>query len=360
MKHLVSAALVTAVAAGTAEFVFLPEGKHQIRPQTQKKGITINVPVERGEAIAAALQADLDERLKQNVEPWFDFEHTRKYPKSGYPKSFRYEKGKGVMCSVEWSRSGRNALRGRDVNHFSPEFYVGDDGVPNGLPERGPLGGLVSEPAFRDLPAIAASADIDPDPNESQAMSKFLILASIGLLTENEAASDGAEDLARKRVTAMRTAGADLDTLRTEHNTLKTEHGELKTKVTAAETAAKEAATKRAGDLVTAAITDGRIAPADEETAKGFRERIAAGDAFAEKMLAERPKLNGNLGQTVIKGGNGDRQVVAAAGEHAFETKARALVTAGQAADMDEALSVVAASDPALYGAYLSTLQPAG
>lgn len=330
-RILITAAMVTELPAAKeapAEIVFLPEGKHQLTPKSHPKGISVNLPPERGEAVAAAFNADLGKRGA--VKGWCDFEHSRKHPVSGYPTAFRYQLGVGIMASMDWSRSGRTAVEGRDVRYFSPEFFVGPDGVPNGLPERGPLGGLVTEPAFREIGAIAASADIDND--DTNAMSKFLILASIGLLTENEAASDGAEELARKRVTAMRADTSALDTLRTTHATLEKEHTGLKDKVTAAETAAKEAATKRADDLVTAAITDGRIAAKDEDTAKGFRERIAAGDAFAEKMLLERPKLNGDLGKTVVQASQGEGKKE----EKKEELSGRDLVRAALAEESEE------------------------
>jgi hypothetical protein len=68
------------------------------------------------------------------------------------------------MCSVEWSESGTRAVRGRDVNYFSPEVYLDSEGIPNGLPDKGPAGGVVCEPAFRNIPRlmpIAASVDLD-------------------------------------------------------------------------------------------------------------------------------------------------------------------------------------------------------
>jgi hypothetical protein len=153
------AALDSALPEGLAtEIVFIPEGSHRITPQSHPKGIVVHLPPEKGASVAARLQEILEKRLQENVKPWFDFEHTRKFPASGYPTAFRYEAGRGVIATVEWSSSGRNAIDGRDVRYFSPEFYIDKEGVPNGVPERGPLGGLVTEPAFREIPAIAASS----------------------------------------------------------------------------------------------------------------------------------------------------------------------------------------------------------
>jgi hypothetical protein len=64
MSRLISSAhaLVTAIAfdggesgKAPAEIVYLPEGSHKITPLSQKEGITVHVPAEKGEAIAAAL-----------------------------------------------------------------------------------------------------------------------------------------------------------------------------------------------------------------------------------------------------------------------------------------------------------------
>jgi hypothetical protein len=360
--------LITALAAALpgngipTEIVYLPEGKHTITPQSHPKGITVNVPAERGDAIAAALQKDLEKRQAQNVQPWFDFEHTRKYPSAGNPVSFRYEKGKGVMCTVEWSRSGRLAIKGKDANYFSPEVYIDSEGVPNGLPERGPLGGVCTEPAFREIPPIAAS-DAD-NPSDKPPVMDFKILTSIGLLSANEAALEGAEELARSRVTALKAQTATITTLTTERDDLKTkltatetERDGLKTKVTAAETAEKAAKEKRAKDLVEAAIADGRIAPKDDETAKMFQEKLTAGDEFAEKILASMTPQNPDLGNTVVNtNGSSSRVVAGKGGEHAFITEAKRLVTAKQAEDEEEAMGIVAGQKPDLYKAYVDSL----
>lgn len=353
MTRTLISAIVSPLAAGLpTEIVYVPDGKNRITPQSHPKGIDVNVPREQGEAIAAALQADLDKLLARNVEPWFDFEHSRKYPTSGFPKSFRYQPGEGIMCSVEWSRSGRIAVRGKDVRYFSPEVYLDEKGIPCGLPERGPLGGLVTEPAFREIRPVTAS---DADPSQKPpAMSAILLLASIGLLTQEEASAEGAETLARTRLTSMRTQIASLDEVKGKLTAAETERDGLKTKLTAAEAEVKKVADKRADDLVKAAIEDGRIAPKDEDTAKDFRERLSAGDAFAEKVLTNLPKLHEGLEKTVIKAGAGNRPDMG--GGHALEKKARALVTANQADSFEDALGLVAASEPDLYSDYLKSL----
>jgi hypothetical protein len=140
------------------EVVFLPEGAHKIHAATNGKAkhSTVRVSAGRGPAIAARLQQDLARRQSANVRPWLDFEH-KGGAAAALPKAFRYEPGRGVVLEVEWTDAGRRAIEGKDYSYFSPVFFLGDDGEPDGLPEKGAIGALVNEPAFREIPRIAAS-----------------------------------------------------------------------------------------------------------------------------------------------------------------------------------------------------------
>lgn len=140
-----------------SEIVFLPEGVHQIFASTngRPKRSKVKVPPARGQEIAARLQKDLSRRQAQNVRPWIDFEH-KGGAAAALPKAFRYEPGRGVILELEWTDAGRRAIEGKDFSYFSPVFFLSDDGTPDGLPEKGAIGGLVNEPAFREIPRIAA------------------------------------------------------------------------------------------------------------------------------------------------------------------------------------------------------------
>ena len=344
-----SHSLVTAIAfnggedgKAPAEIVYLPEGSHKITPLSQKEGITVHIPAEKGEAIAAALNADLQKRMGDQVKPWTDFEHTRKFPASGYPTAFRYEKGKGIMAAMDWSKSGREAVEGRDVRYFSPEFYVDDNGVPSGIPMRGPLGGLVTEPAFREIGPIAASDAADQH-QSTTTMSK-LIFAALAI-------SAAAENAEQEAVQAINKLKSDHSTVTASLAEKETKIRELEAKVTASEAKEKKALQERADTLVKAAVADGRILPKDEDKQNKFREKISAGDSFAEEILAQLPKLNGGLDKQVFTAANG--KPVTASG---FEAKAQQLVTAGSAPDLDTALGIVASEDPEAYNEYLKSL----
>jgi len=312
LQLVTSANLVTAISfsgnssEAPAEIVFLPEGSHKIFPLSNKNGIQIHIPADKGEAIAAALNKDLQKRMSDPVKPWTDFEHTRKFPASAYPTSFRYEKGKGVMAAMDWSKSGRDAVEGRDVRYFSPEFYVDSNGFPTGLPLKGPIGGLVTEPAFRDIGAIAAS-----ESHQTNTTNMTLVYASLSI----SAAAENAETEAVKAIENLKVKAADADRLETENK-------DLKTKVEAAEAKEVEAVKQRASDLVSAAVTDGRLLAKDTEKQDKFREKISAGDSFAEEILAQLPKLNDELGNPIVKAG-------AAAGQDS-ETRVTAALTSAR------------------------------
>lgn len=342
MSLLIQSAMALSVAGAPDEIVYLPEGEHQISATVDGKPKTVlaKVPVDRGQEIATSLQDTLEKRQQQNVRPWFDFEHKRGVA-SALPKAFRYEPGKGIMCSVEWTGAGRRAIEGKDFSYFSPEFYLGDDGVPDGIPERGPLGGLVNEPAFRDIPRIAAK-DAKPVTQPSNTMSK-LIFAALAI----SSAAENAESEAVKKIEGLKTQAADATE---KANKLETENAELKQKVEAAEAEAKKERKQRADNLVKAAVADGRILPKDDDTQKQFREKIEAGDSFAEAILGKLPKINPDITTPLVKG---EGHKVEASD---IETKAAALVKAGQAPDLDTAIDQICANDPKAYQDYLATL----
>lgn len=340
-------------APGVPEaIVFVPEGRNLITPLSQPKGILFNVPPERGPEIAANLDRQLQEMRTRNVIPWTDFEHTRKAPASGYPTRFFYREGDGVMAAMDWSGSGRKAVENRDVRYFSPEVWIDDDGVPVELPDRGPLGGLVAEPAFRTIKPVAASdAGIENHDEHNPIDTMKLVFATCGLLTQSEASLESAETLAAQRVTALKADSAELVRVKASLADVEKERDDYKAKVTAAEDKAKKEREKRADTLIVAAVADGRIAPQDEQTKGFYRRLITAGDADVEAALKALPS---------VKPGTNNVRVTAADGQGEkgsnFETKAKALVTAGQASDIDQAYEIVAANDPEAYGEYMKSL----
>ena len=351
MSKLISAALASFFGDGVPnEVVYIPEGDSNITPFVNGKpeSITVRVPPDKGDAIAATLQAALTKRNESNVRPWFDFEHKNGVA-SALPQSFRYEPGKGIMCAVEWTGAGRTALEGKDYSYLSPTFLMDDNGFPDGLPERGPLAALLNEPAFREIPRIAASDAAQSTETTTPVMSK-LIFAALAI----SAAHADPESAAVSKIEAMNVSAAEsvkkIKSLDDQIEAMTKERDGLKTECEAAKKKCAAADAKRASDLVLAAVADGRIPAKDTDKQDKFRNKIESGDTFAEEILAQLPKLNGDLGKSLVVAGG--HQVVAGS----FEAKAQALVTAGQAKTVDEALSLVAAADPASYSEYLKSI----
>ncbi|MCW1887711.1 phage protease [Luteolibacter flavescens] len=252
-----------------SEFVFLPEGEHKLTPQSHPKGITVKMPADKGAQVAAAFNEALAKR--ENVTAWCDFEHSRKYPVSCYPTSFRYVPGQGVVATVEWSKSGREAVEGRDARFFSPEFYIGDDGVPTGLPDRGPVGALCTEPAFREIPAItAADADADKPTESQQTMSSLIILAALGI---DHSRSD-ADQAGLTKLQEIQAAAARVPGLEGEVTKLK---GEV-----------KDGKQKAGLALFKRAVTAGLEKADDAERKARYLSAAEADDSFALELLTEK------------------------------------------------------------------------
>lgn len=333
-----------------AHIVFIPEGESTITPTVNGKPqkITVRVSPNNGEEVAQKLQKDLAGRHAQNVRPIFDFDHKDTGPAAAIPKRFYYEGGKGIMSEVEWTGAGKKAIEAKDYSYFSPVFLIGKDGSPNGLPSRGPLGALVNDPAFRDIPRIAASyaADfIKTDTNQTKKQMDDLV--KCGLLKSDEAEKDNAATVAATRVTSLREDAKKVEAMSSELDALKAKKAELEKQIADAEEATKK---DKANAEIDAAVADGRIAPKDEETKEFYRESIMEKGEKAVKALNALPKRE-DLTKQQVKAK--DAKQTDASG---IEAEAAKLIQAGDAADKEEAFAMVAESNPDLYDEYCKNL----
>jgi phage I-like protein len=389
MKHLITAALASSLASignePPAEIVFLPEGEHQITATVdgKPKTITVNVPASKGDEIAQRLQSSLTERHAGNVRPHLAFQH-QVGAASGIPQKFRYQPGKGVMLAVDWSGSGAAAIRNKDYSFFSPVFLMEEDGTPGTLPEKGEVGSLVNEPAFRSMPRIAAA---DAGAGDDRFYRNIAVNAGLGEISSEEDAKwalaeygpDGNKDAKMREKDREAKATEDADAAEKELEKRARQH-----------VASGEAASLEAG-LIMAAQADGALyltacaAPAIREETKEKLARLreaskpnaheqlfeiasaflksgkAKDDDEAHLMACEsRPDLFEQLEdakEAAMKKSNPDPKKSATVGASDFEAKARNLVTAGTAATLNEALGLVAASDPSAYTTYLASLK---
>ncbi|MGE9267644.1 MAG: phage protease [Verrucomicrobiales bacterium] len=335
-----------------ADIVYFPEGTHTITPSVDGKPKTITVKLEakNGEKIAERFQDSLQKLLSENVRPIFDFDHKDTGPASGLPKRFFYEKGKGLMASVEWTGAGRKAIESKDYSYFSPTFLISDSGEPSGLPKRGPLGALVNSPAFREIPRIAAKDGTQPNPDQEETMSQ---LVTCGLLNESEAAKEDAVRVATARVTAMRGDSDKLKELEASIAALNSERDELKKKLSTAEDEAQKHKEAQAADKVKEAVAAGKIAAKDEEGQAFWKELVMEKGQSAVKALDALPAAHGDITSPVVKASFGDKTK---GGGTDLLTEAKKLVTAKEAETEEEAIGMVAASNPELYQAYADSL----
>ena len=339
--------------------MYIPEGSHQIECMVngRPKKITVNMPAEKGSAVAAAMQTLLDKKLTNNVRPVFDFDHANSGPASALPQRFFYEQGRGLMVECEWTGAGRKARKNKDYSYFSPTFLRDEEsGEPVGLPDRGPLGALVNDPAFRDIQRVAAAnvqQKAEPNPNPKPTNTNTMkSLVTAGILTEAEAAQSDASTVAASRVKVLQTEAAKVEAANITIANLTKERDALLGKVEAANTATAKA-------TVATAVQAGRILPKDEASQKYWEGQLVAAKNEDElkvvtAALEAIPAKNKDITNQVITEAGGTNQTTGGASD--LVTAARKLVTAGEFPNEDAATQHLCSQDPKLYDSYLAGL----
>lgn len=278
--------------------VFLPEGTHTITASVGGKPKTLTVTVD--DRVLAGFAEDLAKRQESNVRPFAGFDH-KPGAASFIPQAFRYEPGVGLLLDVEWTAAGRAAIEGRDYSYFSPTFLVSKDGIPTGLTGRGEIGSLVNDPAFEEIPRIAAS---------HQATDPMQHLVELGLV-EASCAPDQALETAKAALASLREAAAQVETVEAANMAKKSAEDELEDMkkryddLEASYKALKDDMAAKASAAADAAIEEavkaGRIAPQDEATKAFWRSSIAT-NPDAVKALNAIPVNPALSGQTVLAG----------------------------------------------------------
>lgn len=279
--------------------VFLPEGTHTITASVGGKPKTLTVTVD--ERVLAGFAEDLARRQESNVRPFAGFDH-KPGAASFIPQGFRYEAGVGLMLDVDWTSAGRAAIQGRDYSYFSPTFLVSKDGIPTGLTGRGEIGSLVNDPAFEEIPRIAASHQ----PHEI--LMEHLI--ELGLV-EASCAPDQALETAKAALASLRESAAQVETVEAANVAKKSAEDELADiklrydELEAANKSLKDELAMKASASADAAIDEaikaGRIAPQDEATKSFWRSSITS-NPDAIKALNAIPVNPALSGQTVLAG----------------------------------------------------------
>jgi hypothetical protein len=280
--------------------VFLPEGTHQITASVGGKPKTLTVTVD--DRVLASFADDLARRQESNVRPFAGFDH-KPGAASFIPQAFRYEPGVGLMLDVDWTSAGRAAIEGRDYSYFSPTFLISKDGIPTGLTTRGEIGSLVNDPAFEEIPRIAAS-------HTEQHQSDMDNLIELGLV-EASCAPDQALETAKAALASLREAAAQVETVEAANMAKKSAEDELadmkkrNEELEAAYKSLKDEMATKAAAAADAAIEDaikaGRIAPQDDATKAFWRSSITS-NPEAVKALNAIPVNPALSGKTVLAG----------------------------------------------------------
>jgi hypothetical protein len=279
--------------------VFLPEGTHEITASVGGKPKTLTVTVD--DRVLAGFADDLARRMESNVRPFAGFDH-KPGAASFIPTAFRYEPGVGLMLDVDWTSAGRAAIEGRDYSYFSPTFLVSKDGIPTGLTTRGEIGSLVNDPAFEEIPRIAAAHQATEDPMQhlvelglveaSCAPDQALETAKAALATLREVAAQ-AEDVEPANI-ARKSAEDELEEMKKRNGELEAAYKSLKDEMAAKASASADAA-------IEDAIKAGRIAPQDDATKAFWRSSITT-NPEAVKALNAIPVNPVLSGKTVLAG----------------------------------------------------------
>jgi len=294
-SNKISAAFQSEINGLETSIVYLPEGKHRISATVGGKPKTMDVEVDS--RIGASFAEDLTKRLACNVRPFAGFDHSSG-PASFIPKEFRYEEGVGLMLDVEWTEAGRKAIEGRDYSYFSPTFLVSTTGIPTGLAARGEIGSLVNDPAFEEIPRIAAAHT-----KSTNMIEQLIELGLVEASQDEETAMDKAKsNLASLRESAS-TAESDEDKAATAERYTKMEAqlAEAMEENKKLKEGMAEKAAASAEIAIADAVKAGRIAPQDEATKAFWKSSILANPEAVNALNAipVNPVLSG---QTVLAG----------------------------------------------------------
>lgn len=147
--------------------MYMPGGTHVITPSQNGKPVTVTVNVD-------AKSAEVLESQRRKLEaagkkPFFSIQHDTEIA-AFWPTEFFWDKRidatgslvEGVWARGEWTKSGREAVEGKDFRTFSPTFFV--DAIRNSADKpakvicedgaRPNMGALENDPAFQSISAL--------------------------------------------------------------------------------------------------------------------------------------------------------------------------------------------------------------
>ena len=139
------------------EILFMPAGQSIIHAGSSD-GAGYHGAVNLDASSAAAVIASFNELRTDGHRAWIDENHDNAAA-LGDVRALRWEEGRGVVASVDWTPAGERALRDRAYCSFSPAFLISKETrAPVGLSAGEAVGGLVNAPAFGSRLQLIAAA----------------------------------------------------------------------------------------------------------------------------------------------------------------------------------------------------------
>jgi phage I-like protein len=324
------------------QIMFMPAGKHAIRPMVN--GEPRNIDVEIDSTIATTLQEALERGSSNSkVRMMGDFDH-KPGPAAFFPKRFVWKENEGVFLDVDWTDSGKRAVKGRDYSYFSPSFLM-EQGKIKGLPKY-TVGGMTNTPAFGEMQRIAASDsdanDLNPKPKNgtkagqhNNTMSQILTqCVALGLVTETDDEVKASTQLVTSYTALQRKVEA-AEALVESHK--------------ARELEAQKATAVAAVD---AAIKEGRL-PGKNERIKSFWVNAMQSDPEATKETLASMTPNPVLSQTfqVKVGDSGQRIINGTSVQEQLQVKLSAVRAANPHLSIEDCYVIVQTENPELIAA---------
>jgi len=227
---------------------------------------------------AARLDAQLQSLIAlsdkgQSSRPYIDFDHENG-PAAAIPKRIYWDDG--IRVEVDWTSAGADALKGRVYSYFSPSWLISDDGHPQALPEKGPIGSLVNTPAFQDIERLAAKNAATAANRKGTSMNGLIAkLVAAGLMSKPD--GDMTEDQLVAALQAQMKAATDMA------DEAKVQCEQATASATEAKAKLVEISKAFASADVDEAVTAGRI---DKDAADEWKKDYEANPIGARKRLA--------------------------------------------------------------------------
>ena len=241
-----------------ADIQWMPAGKHTINASKEGKATKLDVVVT--EDIIESLNKSLLEIKAQGFDTYIDFNHADEEA-SGWVESFFWggddpEIG-GIRAKVKWSAEGAEALKGGSYKRFSPTFLTDAKGKVIGTTPN--AGGLVNRPAFREIAAVMVAKEITN--------TDLRFVSASNMPTESNAKTT--EGIKMSEDTKK------IEKLEAENEKLKDQIESMKAKYKAlnedSEKLKKEAKDRSVNDLVSAAISTGKINSTDAKSVDSLK-----------------------------------------------------------------------------------------